>query len=486
MNDKKNKKLPNVIIFGRPNVGKSTFFNCIMEKNLAITSNIEGTTRDRNKAVAEWQGRKFTLIDTGGILDIVSLVKKKKTSLDIDERVQKKVMGYLKNADLILFLVDTKTGLLPGDRELAKYLEKRFNKNKIILVSNKADNLKLRSQSAEFNKLNLGEPLPVSAANGSGTGDLLDVVVKNIKAKKTKESKIKEEEIINVCIIGRPNVGKSSLLNSLLGYERVIVSPIAHTTREPQDAILEYGDKKIKIVDTAGINKRGKISKGLEKHGILKSLSALKKSDIALLVIDASSPFTHQDQRLFEEITVRGASFVFVANKWDLVKDRDTKENKLKIYRKFPFATWAPIQFVSAKTGEKVNKLFDIILDINEKRRINLSDAALSRFLNKTVKLHRPVKDKGTKKPRIYELKQLKTNPPVFEARIGPKDTLADSYLRFIENRLRKKFELIGTPIKILISKKKHTHGRSELDQFKVEKKLNENNSRSGKSRRKI
>jgi GTPase len=467
MNNKENKKLPSIVIFGRPNVGKSTFFNCIMEKNIAITSKIEGTTRDRNKAIAEWRGKKFILIDTGGILNIGSLNKKIKNSADIDERVQKKAINYLKNADLILFLVDSKTGLLPGDKELGKYLQKKFKKNKIILVSNKADNLKLRSQTAEFNKLGLGEPFPVSAASGSGTGDLLDVVVADIKRKKTKEPE--DKEIIKVCIIGRPNVGKSSLLNSLLGYERVIVSPIAHTTREPQDAVLEYKDKKIKIIDTAGINKRGKVSKGLEKHGILKSLAALKKSDLALLVIDISKPLTHQDQRLFEEITTRGASFIFIANKWDLVEDRNTKENKMKIYRKFPFATWVPIQFISAKNGEKVNKIFDIILDINEKRKIDLSDAALSKFLNKTIKLHRPVKDKGTKKPRIYELKQLKTNPPVFEARIGPKDTLADSYVRFIENRLRKKFELSGTPIKILISKKKHTHGRSELEQFKLD-----------------
>ncbi len=461
-----NKKLPLVVIFGRPNVGKSTLFNCLISKKQALVSPEAGTTRDSNIAEVEWQGAKFEAVDTGGIIDLRHLATKSKED-NIDIKVQKQARDYLKRADLILFLVDNKSGLLPQDKTMALFLKKTIkDKNKILLVANKADNIKQRSNTAEFNKLSMNEPIPVSAANGSGTGDLLDIVIKKIPTKKYK-SKTTEpteeiEEPIKVAIIGQPNVGKSSLLNSIIGYERVIVSKEAHTTREPQDTKITYKDKDITLIDTAGISKRGPKSKGLEKHGINKSLAALKKADIALLVLDISQIINHQDLKLVEEIIDRNTSLIIIANKWDLVEEKETKKVTNYIYSRLPFATWAPLHFTSALTGSKVSKIFDVILDIAADRKIALSESQLQKLLARVVKQHKPTKAKGTKRPHIFELKQIKINPPQFTLRIGSKDSLHRSYARFVSNQLRGKYGFLGTPIPIDIIKNKKIHSKPE------------------------
>jgi GTP-binding protein len=454
---------PLVIIFGRTNVGKSTLFNCLTEKNQALVSNIAGTTRDSNLNEVEWRGKKFTLVDTGGIIDMKYLVGEKNKTGNIEIKVQQQARDYLTRADLILFLVDGQTGLLSTDKQMALFLKKFIKeKNKIVLTANKIDKRSLEPATAEFNKLGLGEPALISAATGAGTGDLLDIVVKKIKPGKKKAAAETEEEknSVKVCIIGKPNVGKSSLLNSILGYERVIVSSEPHTTREPQNTEINYKDNLITLVDTAGISKKGTKGKGLEKHGIMKSLKTLDKSDIALLVIDINEEITHQDAKLVEEIVERKISLIIIANKWDLTEKKDTKKYTGYIYDHFPFCVWAPIQFTSALTGGKVNKILDLILEIDKMRKIKLGDSQLNKFLVKIVKIHRPAKASGIKKPRIYELKQKSTNPPRFSIRIGARDTLHFSYIRFIANRLRDKFNFLGTPITIEIDQERRVHGQ--------------------------
>jgi len=476
-----------VVICGRTNVGKSTLFNCLNEKRQALVSNIAGTTRDSNLGEVEWQRNIFNLVDTAGLLDYRYLENKKIIDQDIDSQTQKQALSYLDKADLILFVVDSKAGLLPEDKSLASSLKKNpLYSKKTLLIANKVDNFKAASETALFNKLNLGEPIIISAASGLGTGDLLDIIIdklpKNKKKstdndnadfpgsyKKTTKKKTATDNDdqaesqtikkgITACIIGKPNVGKSSLLNAISGYERVIVSPVPHTTREPQHTFFSYRDQDITLVDTAGISKQGKKSKGLEQPGILKSLGSLTKADIALLVIDISEPITHQDAKLVQEIVDRKKSLIFIANKWDQLEDRNTKKWTEILYDKLPFATWAPLQFISAKTGEKVNKVLDLVVQVAQERTLTLSDSQCNKFLQQVVKIHKPAKGKGLKAPRIYEFTQIKTNPPLFKLRIGPNDDLHFSYVRFIENRLRERYGFTGTPITISVTKHRRSH----------------------------
>ncbi|MBU0879395.1 MAG: ribosome biogenesis GTPase Der [Patescibacteria group bacterium] len=480
MNYKNNNNLPLVVIFGRANVGKSTLFNTLIEKKQALVTDIPGTTRDSNLGIVEWQRQKFNLVDTGGILDIKCLTSKSSKTDDIETKVQLQARQYLAQADLILFLIDNKSGLLLQDKQLALFLKKTTNQKNILLVANKVDNPNQQFKTAEFFKLGLGQPQAISASSGSGTGDLLDIITNKFSLTKLSnkiddddkeevenedednnnndedEEKNKEEkkkDLIKICIIGKPNVGKSSLLNSILGYERVIVSPIPHTTREPQDTEISYQGKLIKLIDTAGISKRGTKTKGLEKYGIEKSLGILGKADIALLVLDINEEITRQDAKIVAEILDRRKSLIFIANKWDKIEERDSEKYIDYIYTNLPFAQFVPIQFTSALTGEKVQKVLDVILQIAEERKLLLSDSQLDKFLARIVKIHKPAKGKGVKHPRIYELTQISANPPKFELRIGIKDNLHFSYVRFIENRLREKFGFSGTPISIKINK---------------------------------
>ncbi len=458
MFQKNNKKMPTVVIFGRTNVGKSTLFNKLIEKKQAIVSNIECTTRDSNINTVEWNGVEFRLVDAGGIMDadvskILNQTKKeRKNSLreknsTIDRIVQNQALDFVVKSDLVLFLVDNKTGLLPQDEEIATYVKKNI-KDKTIFVVNKVDSIMQSSNAADFYKLNLDDPVLISATTGAGTGDLLDVIVSRID-NKSVSNKNKDLDAISVCIVGKPNVGKSSLLNSLLDYKRVIVSDQAHTTREPQDTEIEYNDKNITLIDTAGISKRGQKTRGLEKFGIEKSLAALKKADIALLVVDIFNGITHQDAKLVEEIIKRRKSLIIIANKWDKIENRDTKEWKEYIYDKFPFIKWAPIQFVSALTGSKTNKVFDLILKINKEREMILSQSQCDKLLSYIVKKHLPSQAKGPNHPYIYKIVQVKSAPPKFIIKVRRKDTIHFSYLRFVQNRLRDRYGFTGTPINI-------------------------------------
>jgi len=479
-------KLPLVVLFGRTNVGKSTMFNCLREQRQALVSSISGTTRDSNIGEVGWQGKKFQLVDTGGIIDIDKLFTSKKAKqITIDEKVQKQVSRYLKLADLILFVVDGKDGLLNEDRQAAALLKKVLSDNKkITLVVNKIEKDEERQRAAEFYQLSLGEPMLTSAATGAGTGDLLDLIIKKLKIKKiessTEDDQDEQKDDINICILGKPNVGKSSLLNKLMGEERVIVSDTPHTTREPQDSILNYKDKLIRIIDTAGLSKKhhAKVKSqklalrndaGAKKikasriesdsllslYGISKSLVELKKSNVALFVWDINQDITVEDAKIVEEIVKSKKGLILVANKWDLTEERDVKEYTQYIRSKLPFVTWAPIQFISAITGEKLSKLMDLIIDIDESRKIKLSDSQLQKFLVRMVKIHRPSRGKGFRHPRIYELTQTGANPPEFKVRIGKRDDLHFSYLRFLENRLREKFGFLGTSMTLWVDRER-------------------------------
>ncbi len=489
MSNNKKNNLSLIVLFGRTNVGKSTLFNCLREQRQALVSNISGTTRDSNIGEVDWQGKNFQLVDTGGIIDIDKLFTSKKAKqITIDEKVQKQVSDYLKSADLILFVVDAKDGILAQDKQAASLLKKVLKDDKkIVLVVNKVEKNEDKQRSAEFYQLSLGEPMLVSAATGSGTGDLLDVVAEKTVNKKIVhldessgigQSEVKDPTInrnINICILGKPNVGKSSLLNKIMGEERVIVSDAPHTTREPQDSLLEYKDALIRIIDTAGLSKKHhkkvKSQKLVESgkptirkvkdddvlsiYGISKSLVELKKSDIALFLWDVNEMITVEDAKIVEEVVKSKKGLILVANKWDLTEEKDVKKYSEYVRSKLPFVTWAPIAFISAKTGEKLSKLMDLILEIDQARKIELSDSQLQKFLVRMVKIHRPSRGKGFRHPRVYELTQTGVNPPEFKVRIGKRDDLHFSYVRFLENRLREKFGFLGTYMTLWVNRDK-------------------------------
>lgn len=484
------ENLPVVVIFGRTNVGKSTLFNCLTEKKHAIVSDIAGTTRDANHGTVEWQKGKFELIDTGGIINLEQLIKpnKKKDAEPIQAKIEEQAKIFLDAADVVLFVVDNRTGLLPQDRQLVILLKKILKDDfkKVLLVVNKVESQRHRIKASEFHQLAMGDLQPVSAVTGAGSGDLLDVIVERLNAlppKKAKDPEIEDLPEIKVIMIGKPNVGKSSLLNTLCGTERVIVSPIAHTTREPQDTILEYRNHQIRLVDTAGLSRQGvkqqkkNPNRQLEKIGIEKSLESLDKADIALFIIDVNEPITHQDAKVMSEIIDRQKSLIIIGNKWDLIEEKDTKKFTQYVNRTFPYALWAPILFVSAKTKSKTNKILDLILDVAKERAAEPSASVLNTFLMKIVKQHLPAKAKGVKHPHIHKFELRRANPPLFEVRIGAKDTLHFSYVRFIANRLREKFGFKGTPIRIWVSKNRKVHGQQNegrgyvpLDMQKPEK----------------
>lgn len=451
------KPLPQVVIFGRANTGKSTLFNRLIEKPKALTSKIAGTTRDLNIGRVFWNGLNFDLIDTGGIETILPKKKLKQlapaANLDFAHEIISRTQAALKKADLILFVVDVQAGLLPADRELIRACRQLLPDKKIILVANKTDSLKYQNRSAEFYKLGLGDPVLVSAVTGLGTGDLLDIVVSNLKKfKSSKANQIESAQALKITIIGKPNVGKSSLLNAILGENRVIVSPIAFTTRESIDTELEYSGQKITLIDTAGIRRQAKIAEGLEHISVKTSLANAQSSDLCLLVIDLSEPITVQDKKLSELLLQSKTSIIIIANKWDLIENKETNTiNKYQtyIYRHFPYLTWAPIIFLSAKTQQNVHRVLDLALQICQNRKLKISDSALNKFLKNAIKKHRPSQSKLYGRPYLYGFTQVKTDPPRFEIKCSKNLRINPTYIRYLENALRQEFQLEGIPVQI-------------------------------------
>ncbi len=449
------QNLPTVALVGRVNVGKSSLFNRIIEERHALVSDIPGTTRTRNMGIASWRGKNFRLIDTGGLTftDDVPLE---------DDIVQQTALA-ISEADVIIFVTDIQEGILPQERELSRILLQKVKDKPILLVANKADNLSFYPavHDREWRKLGLGEPVPVSAANGSNVGDLLDIIYKKLARGSRRPKVIKEILPIKVAIMGRPNVGKSSLFNKLIGEERVIVSDMPHTTREPHDTLVEVDHQPILFIDTAGIRRKNKVSGELEKIGIGKSIATVNKSDIVLLVLDATEPITDQDQQLAGLLREHTRSVIMVINKWDQAEDNsDNFRNKVKadIYTAFPHLNFAPIVFTSAKTGYRVHQIFLLIKQAWEGRQVVVDDGRLKEFLKQTIRRHLPTRGKGVRHPRIISLTQLATNPPVFDIVIKANTSLHLSYVHFIENRLREEFGFFGCPIVMKLSKlKRHT-----------------------------
>ncbi|PKM38558.1 MAG: ribosome biogenesis GTPase Der [Firmicutes bacterium HGW-Firmicutes-8] len=437
---------PVVAIVGRPNVGKSTLFNRIVSSGsmVAIVENKPGVTRDRLYRDAEWLGREFTLIDTGG-------VEFKNVSDQIAQGVYLQVQLAIEEADVILFLVDARGGLSPVDEDVAKVLRK--TKKPVILVANKVENFTVNFDVADFYKLGLGEPVMISASHGMNVGDLLDRVNELLPDIKTDEEL--DEDIIKIAVIGRPNVGKSSIINSLLGEERVIVSDIPGTTRDAIDTYFEKGDKRYLLIDTAGMRKRGKISETTERYSVVRSLRAVDRSEVVLLVIDASAGVTEQDTKIAGYAHEAGNAIVIVVNKWDLVEKDDKTMLRFTedIREELGFMQYAPAIYVSALTGKRVPKILDLVNYVSEQHAMRISTSTLNELIQESARLNPPPTDKGRRLKLLYAT-QASVKPPTFIIFVNDPEIMHFSYQRYLENQLRSSFGFEGTPIRIIVRKR--------------------------------
>ena len=434
---------PIVAIIGKPNVGKSTFFNYIVGSRISIVEDTPGVTRDRIYGESNWRGRNFTLIDTGGI--------EKDTDDVILSQMRTQAEIAIDIADVIIFLTDVRQGVTASDEEIALMLKK--SKKPVVLVCNKADDYnKFKMDVYEFYKLGMGEPLPVSAANAQGIGDVLDAIYD--KFPKADEDEIDDEQI-KVAVIGKPNVGKSSLINKILGENRNIVSDIAGTTRDAIDSYFENEHGKYIFIDTAGIRRKSKVTENIEKYSVMRAVLAVERADVCLLLIDANEGVTEQDSKIVGEAIDGGKGIIIAVNKWDeYEKENGTLENyKKDIYNKLPFLSYAPIIFISAKTGQRVDKLFDMINNVAEQNSKRVTTGVLNQVINEAIAIVQPPTDKG-KRLKIFYGTQSSIKPPTFVIFVNKKDLFHFSYERYIVNQLRKEFDFTGTPIRIIVREK--------------------------------
>lgn len=434
---------PIVAIIGKPNVGKSTFFNYIVGQRISIVEDTPGVTRDRVYSETAWRDRIFTVVDTAGI--------EPESDDIIINQMRKQAEIAIQIADVIIFLTDIKQGVTAADKDIALMLKK--SKKKIVLVCNKADNFgQAPDDIYEFYNLGLGEPLAISAANAKGIGDVLDKVYNLLPDKKASED---ESEIIKVAVIGKPNVGKSSLVNKILGEERLIVSNIAGTTRDAIDSEFENEFGKYTFIDTAGVRRKSKIKESIEKFSIMRTLFAIERSDVCLMMIDANEGVTDQDAKIAGEAHEAGKGIVLVVNKWDEIeKDNHTTEVfKKEIYNKVPYLNYAPIIFISAKTGQRVDKLFTMINNVAEQNAKRISTSVINQVINEAIALVQPPTDKGRRLKILYGT-QASTKPPTFVIFVNNKELFHFSYQRYLINQIRKEFGLNGTPIRLIIREK--------------------------------
>ena len=434
---------PTVAIIGKPNVGKSTFFNYIVGSRISIVEDTPGVTRDRVYAETNWRGRNFTVVDTAGI--------EPESEDIIISQMREQAQMAIEIADVIIFLTDVKQGVTAADQEIALMIKK--SKKPVVLVCNKADNMSRdRNEIYEFYNLGIGEPYPISAANALGIGDVLDAIFESLPEKKAGED---EDDRIKVAVIGKPNVGKSSLINKILGQNRTIVISIAGTTRDAIDTEYENQYGKYVLIDTAGIRRKSKIKESIEKFSIMRTLLAIERADVCLMMIDANEGVTDQDAKIAGEAHEAGKGIIIVVNKWDeYEKETGTLEKyKKEIYNKLSYLSYAPIIFISAKTGQRVDKLFNMINNVAEQNAMRVSTSVLNQVINEAIAIVQPPSDKGRRLKILYGT-QVSTKPPTFVIFVNSKDLFHFSYERYLVNQIRKEFGLEGTPIRVICREK--------------------------------
>lgn len=449
---------PIVALVGRPNVGKSTLFNRLAEERLAVVDDVPGTTRDRLVAEALWAGVAFDIVDTGGIDPTPIGPGKNKQplsvgSVDYIDQIRAQAETAVRSSDAVLFITDAESGVTPADKEVAQILRqlqheeagKRFPP--VFVVANKCDNETRRLQALQFYELGLGDPYPISSLHGIGTGDLLDALVASFK-ERGEES---EDESVKIAIVGKPNVGKSSLLNKLLGEERVIVSPLAGTTRDAIDTLMTFQDVAVTLIDTAGIRKRGHIEPGVEKYSVLRSFQAIERANVVLLVIDATSGITAQDTHIAGFILQAWKSTVVVVNKWDAI-DKDTYTMDIftdHVRRELNFMDYVPVLFISALTGQRVNQVLPTALRVQEERLVRLPTSQINQVLQKAQDEH-PAPTRSGRQLKIYYGTQVRSDPPTFLLHVNDPKLAHFSYQRYLENRFREAHNFLGTPIRLV------------------------------------
>ena len=427
---------PIVAIVGRQNVGKSTLLNRIAGKPIAIVADLPGTTRDRIFADVSWQGAGFTIVDTGGL--------ELRPRSTMAQEVREQVEAAVAEADAIIFLVDVKDGIIPSDSEIADML--RQSSKPIILVANKADNAKLETRAVEFYQLGLGEPLVISAYHSLGIAELLDEIITLLPAAPPIKA---EPEVMKVAIVGRPNVGKSMLLNALVGEERAIVDDVPGTTRDAIDTLFDFGGQSVLLIDTAGIRRRGRLGVGVERYSVLRALRAIDRADIALLVLDATELVTAQDMHIAGYIQQAAKGIVLVVNKWDLVVDGNIKEYHKYILQHIKFMSYAPVLCISAKFGQGVDKVMPEARRVYQERLKRLSTATVNSVVQQAVAAHNLPRS-GTKRLKILYATQAEVNPPTFVFFVNDAGLIHFSYRRYLENKLRQSFGFAGTPLRLV------------------------------------
>ena len=446
---------PVVALVGRPNVGKSTLFNRIIGRRMAIVEDLPGTTRDRLYSETEWSGRQFMLIDTGGFEQ--NEVSRPVHSSDLGHtagvesglfltEVKSQAGIAMTEADVIVFIVDGTTGVTVGDEQVAKVL--RRSKKPVILVVNKTDNQAVKEESYEFYALGLGDPYPVSALHGYDVADLLDAIVELLPDYHTEEE---ADDRLKVAIVGRPNVGKSSLLNKLLGYERVIVSSVPGTTRDAIDTAITFNNEEIVLIDTAGIRRRGKIEPGVEKHSFLRAIKSIRRADVCLLLIDATQDISAQDAHIAGYILEEYKSVILVVNKWDLIEKDTYTVNQYadQIRKDLKFLDYVPVLFISALTGQRVQNVLSTALQVQDQRLRRIPTGELNRLLREAV-AKSPPKGKKAYALKFFYITQAAVDPPTFIIFVNNAKLVHFSYQRYLENRLRAAYQFLGTPLKLI------------------------------------